>query len=281
MLLDISEADYHSEREDLFGPVPNLTASTAKKLILDSPAHAYLHHPKLGGEPFKTTADMDRGTLIHAFLLRKGRKIAVLPFDDFKTTAAKELRAEAEAKGQLAVTERLFDSARLAARALAPKLAARGYPLQGKSEVTIRWTETTSDGASVPCRGRLDHVVEHHLLDLKITGDANPRRIERSHITSMGYDIQAAAYTRGFESECPEFAGRSDFTLLFCEPEPPHCITPIVCAGSLRELGARKWRRAVNRWHNCLTNDHWPEYVDGVYFAEARPWDIEAEESAA
>lgn len=277
----ISEADYHSEREELFGATPNLTASTAKHLILDSPAHAYLHHPKLGGEPFKPTTEMDRGTLIHSLLLRKGRKIAIIPFDDYKTKAARELRDEANAKGQLAVTERLFDSAKRAARVLAPKLASRGYPLQGQSEVTLRWTEETSDGAIIPCRGRLDHVDGYHLIDLKITGDANPKRIEKSHITSMGYDIQGAAYTRGFERACPEMLGRSDFTLLFCEPEPPYCVTPIICAGSLRELGSRKWQRAVNRWHNCLSTNHWPEYVDGIYYAEARPWDIDAEESAA
>lgn len=277
----ISEADYHSENPELFGDVPNLTVSTAKYIVLDSPAHAYLHHPKLGGEPFKATTEMDRGTLLHALLLRKGRPLAVIPFDDYKSKAARELRDEANAKGQLAVTERLFDSAMKAVRVLGPKLAARGYPLQGQSEVTIRWAETTSDGALVKCRGRLDHVDGHHMLDLKITADANPKRIERSHITSMGYDIQRAGYTRGLERECPEFQGRSDFTLLFCEPEPPYCVTPIVCGGSLRELGDRKWLRAVNRWHNCLSTNHWPEYVDRPYYAEAKPWDIEAEESAA
>jgi hypothetical protein len=96
----------------------------------------------------------------------------------------------------------------------------------------------------------------------------------------MGYDIQGAAYTRAFESVDVRVRGRSSFTLLFCEPEPPYCITPVRFAGSMKELGARKWQRGVNAWERCTRTGEWRDYTDSVVFAEAKPWELEEEQGA-
>jgi hypothetical protein len=274
LYLDISEAQYHSDGCSDAGDPPMLSASTASTLALESPAHAYLRHPKLGGQPLTPTGDMDRGSLIHALLLGKGRECAIVECDDWKKPGNRELRDAHRAAGRVAVTRKLYDASIVAAEALRKKLDARGYPLDGDSEVTILWDELASNGAKVPCRARLDHLKDHEIFDLKITGDANPKTLTRGHLTRMGYDIQGVAYPRALESVDPRARGRAVFTMLFCEPEPPYCITVVRFAGSLRELGARKWTRAVDDWERCLRTGTWPDYSDEIVFAEAKPWDL-------
>lgn len=280
LYLDIAEETYHSDQ--LIDATPTLSVSTAQALVLESAAHAYMRHPRLGGQPLVPTATMDRGSLIHALLLGKGRQLAVIECDDWKKPANRKERDKHRAEGRLVVTRKLYEESMSAATALDAKLKRRGFVFNGSSEVTLVWKETADNGAEVNCRGRADHVVGERIYDLKI-GDANPRRIRRGHLTAMGYDIQGAAYPRALEYALPQLRGRATFTLLFCEPEPPYCVTPVRFAGSLRELGERKWLRAVNYWERCLREQEWPDYLpDGdVMFAEARGYELDDEEGAA
>ena len=270
--LDVPEERYHADP----CATPSLSVSIAQALVLESPAHAYLRHPRLGGQPFEATSDMDRGTLIHALLLGKGRQVGVVDADDWRTKAAKEMREQLRAEGKLAVTRKLYDDSIKAAQALQRKLAARGFVFDGHSEVTLVWEEMAREGV-VRCRGRLDHVKGNRIFDLKITADANPRRVSGGCIADMGYDLQGVVYPRALEILKPEFAGRVGFSLLFCEPEPPYCITEVRLAASRKAIAESKWARAKAMWERCLRTNHWPDYTDQVVFAEARPWEIDAE----
>ena len=64
-ILNVSESEYRADPLS----VPSLSASIAKVLIMESPAHAYDIHPKLGNRARKPSAAMDEGTLIHTLLL--------------------------------------------------------------------------------------------------------------------------------------------------------------------------------------------------------------------
>jgi hypothetical protein len=281
LFLDLPESKYHA---DDFGDGLRLSVSVAQALVLESPAHAYLRHPKLGNQPLKPTTDMDRGTLIHKLLLGKGQSVKVVECEAWTKKKDKEEREEIRSSGALPVTRKLFDEASVAAAALASKLKSRGYALTGDSEVTALWAEVATNGAHVPCRGRFDHIKGNDIFELKITGDANPKTLTRGQLTRMGYDIQGTAYPRALEYIDARAKGRSTFTMLFCEHEPPYCITAVRFAGSLRELGARKWQRAVDTWEECLRTGTWPDYSDEIVFAEARPWelaDIDAESEHA
>jgi hypothetical protein len=270
---DMSEELYHSDPCE----TPSLSASVAKTLVLYSPAHAELEHPRLGGAKFVPTAKMDRGTLIHAFLLGKGlSRIEVLDCEDWTKKGDRELRDAYRDAGKVVVTRRLYNDSMLAAGRIKEKLRARGYEFTGHSEVSLIWHETTAFGIEVPCRARLDHVLRNgRSWDIKITEDARTKSIDRV-IDSMGYDIQQVAYQRALEYNLPQLVGRTGFEFLFCEPEPPYCITPTELRGSFRELGARKWTDAVHKWARCLSENVWPEYVTGKHFAEAKPWQLAA-----
>jgi hypothetical protein len=280
LILDLPESSYHA---DDFGEGLRLNVTTAQALVLESEAHAYLRHPKLGGQPFTPTKEMDRGTLVHALLLGKGREVAVVECDAWTKKKDKELRDFHRAAGRTAVTQKLYDECLEAGEAIEKKLKARGFILDGASEATLLWEETAKNGNVVQCRARMDHVNPDlgKIFELKITGDANPKTVTRGHITRMGYDIQGAAYPRGLARAKPELMGRIEYTMLFCEATPPHCVTAVRFAGSLRELGERKWQRGVNRWERCVRMGEWRDYSDEVVFAEARGWELDEEDESA
>lgn len=272
-LEEISEVDYHN---DALGDGLTLSCSIGQALVLECPAYAWLRHPKLGGQPFKPNNDMDRGTLLHALLLGKGREVAIIECQDWKKPGNRELRDAHRAEGRVAVTRKLYDECIPAAKRIAEKLANRRDPVifDGHSEVTIIWRERATNGAEVLCRARLDHVSGPNVYDLKITGDANPKTLSKGHLTSMGYDIQRAAYTRALESVDPRLVGRVNYRVVFCEWEPPYCVQPVQCAGSMRELGERKWQLAIDRWEQCVRTGNWPDYSDDDAIIEARPFDM-------
>lgn len=277
LILDLDEADYHNDPCD----TPSLSSSTASVLLNKSPAHAYAHHPKLGGLPTVPTKDMDVGSLIHAILLRREQQVCAIDADDFRTKAARELRDEARDEGRIPVLRRVYEEASLKAMALDKQIAAYGYDTtKGCNEVTILWQEDTIHGP-VQCRSRLDHLnIDRALiLDVKKARSAHPRACEK-HVIEYGYDVQRAAYTRAVESKFPELLGRLQFTFLFCELDPVPTVVPAELDGVLRERGDRRWQEACETWAWCLSRDTWPSYADGIVTLHAPPWVLRSDEEA-
>lgn len=270
---DIPESDYHADPCE----TPSLSASIAKILTEQSPAHAWLAHPKLGGQAPEPTKDMDRGTLMHALVLRQNVKVSIVPFENYRTDKAKALRDSARAQGAIPILERELAEYKETADHLRERLRLKyGLELNGKSEVVIVWDEQTDDGELVRCRGRLDHLILPRILDLKFPTDASPDAVEKK-VSSLDYQIAGAAYTSAVEHVFPDLAGRVTFELFNCEAFKPYASTRADFAGSMRELGRMKWRRAVNTWARCLRKNHWPDYPAETLHVEAKPWHVERE----
>lgn len=275
-ILNVTAEVYHSDPCD----VPTLSASIAHLLVAESPRHAYVAHPRLGGGISIGTRKNPQlaGEILHRLILGKGREIVAIAANDFRTARAQELRDTAFADGRLPIlTGELEETAAFAGR-VRDRCAALGFPFDGESEVAIEWSEPLADG-NVRCRCMMDHVdLEHgRVYDLKRVADANPRRLERT-IVENGLDLQAHAYRRALEALRPELVGRVEFTFLFVEADAPHEIVPAVLDGRLREIGELRWQRALRTWRECLTANRWPGYTDGrPALLEAQPWDVARE----
>jgi hypothetical protein len=278
---DISSEDYFADPCS----VPCLSQSIAHTLISKSPLHAWAQHPRFGARGKKPTREMDTGSVVHALLLGKGKRMQVITdpetgevFQDFKKKAARELRDQARAEGFIPLLQHHWDEAQLIAANITPRLEEFGIHLAGKSELTAIWEERDDAGNVVLCRGGLDHFDESeaHIWDLKIVRSSHPRACQ-SHLVGFGGDIQSAAYTSAIEKLRPHLAGRVKFTFLFCEADFPHAVTPVFRMGTLREYGERRWRRGVNRWSECLRANRWPAYVTEPLGVEAPPWALAAE----
>lgn len=268
---------------------PSLSASIAHLLVSKSPAHAWLVHPRLGGKRRKATREMSHGTLVHALLLDTVEdSIAIIDADSYRSKAAQEERAAAEIDGKTPVLAKDFAAAKTTCVAVMEQLLDLGIRLTGVSEIAAFWQERADDGRMIQCRGMLDHLIMQDgiIYDLKTCRSAHPEAI-RKHIEAYGYDIQATAYTRAIEQIHPELAGRVEYKWLFLESDEPHCITPAEPAGTMQQLGALRWARAVNTWAQCTASNEWPPYVRDTARIEASKWalegvfaDIEAEAEA-
>lgn len=280
MLLEMSAEDYYSDPCD----TPSLTQSTAHTLLTKSPYHAWMYHPKLGNIDREATADMDRGTILHDCIFCGGMSpnVVILPFDNYRTKAAQEERDGAKERGKTPILERELGEFTGAAIEIRKRIESMGISLDGQFEAVVIWTEIADDGTEVKCRGRLDLWRSHDgtILDLKTCTIAHPAKCVKAML-EYGGDIQRAAYTSAIEWNFPDLAGRVEFINLFAEFQPPYFVTPIRHGGSMKELGKLKWRRAINKWAECLRRNEWPGYVTDIIEVSAPQWAISAEHAVA
>lgn len=273
----ITKGDYHADPCGL----PSLSASIARIAVAQSPAHAWLAHPRGGAARSESSDVMRTGTLIDSLLLGGDTEIVKVAANDWRTNAAKEARAAAEADGKIAVLAHQLGAAERAAAAIRDKIAAVGVRLDGEHQLTAVWSETAENGQAFQARARFDHLSADGLTiyDLKITGDANPAgpKLAR-HCVDFGYDIQAHAYVRALGLIDPARSGRVRFVNVWAEPAPPYAVLVTVPGGTMRELGARRWQQAVNAWGVGLATGYWRAYAEpgsppvGI---EAPPWTLD------
>lgn len=269
IVLDITPDEYHART--------GFSSTLAKELVARSPAHA--RALQIAGR--KATKVMDIGNVGHRLVLGKGRDFKPLPFDDWRTKAAQAARDEARAAGLVPIKEDDFAQAAVMAESVRVQLLERGITLDGESEIAVEWHEPTEHGP-VLCRAMFDYAwIEHgKILDLKFTDNAAQTAIERN-AENLGYAIQWAAYTRAMAALRPDLAGRTEFLFAFCERAAPFAINLTKPDGLFRELGERRWLRAVAEWARCLATGEYPAYGRGINVLSAPAWALAKEEEIA
>jgi hypothetical protein len=276
---NVKPAQYHGDA--FHGGGPTLSASVATVLVTQSPLHAYAVHPRLGGFRPSPTREMDFGTFVHALVLGTPVDVEIIAADNYRKKDAQHARDAAQEAGKIPMLERDAARARSLAAKIVERLGDEGIALEGMSETVVTWEETAPSGRVVTCRAMMDHLLLQHgrVLDLKTTGDANPDAWERGAV-DHGYDVQTAAYTRAIEQLDPELAGRVEMLFFVIEQERPHAHWLGRPAGDMRELGERRWLRAVKAWDECLHAKSWPGYGHGgVRWISVPPWAAAREEA--
>lgn len=272
-ILDCSVEEYRADP----CAVPSLSASTAHKIVSESPLHAWTDHLRfkatnidelMEAEDDDTKAKLN-GQLVHRLLLGKGADVAVIEADNFRTKAAREERDEAKAAGKLPILAGRFDELIAIIGVLRERCRALGYEFTGESEMAIEWYEQGAAGPVV-CRSMLDHVFidDGVIFDVKTIRSANPDRIARTFV-EHGYHLQDYCYMRALERLRPKLAGRVDMTFLFMEIEAPFAIVPVVPDGAIQEIGKQHWGRALSLWERCLAKNDWPSYCTSRITIEA------------
>ena len=254
---------------------PSLSSSLAGIICNESLAHANLRHPKFGGQPIKSSTDMDDGDMLHALLLTGDNSELVALIDelnpktkeayaDFKTKRARELRDIALEQGKTPVLPHKMRIIRSMYQNIYEAMCAKDLGLigHGQAEQVVLWTETAKDGMEVQCRAKLDHWdLERQLMtELKTGASAKPSKCEK-RITDDGLDIQLAAYESALVHHFPDLAGRDIVRWVFVEKEPPWAVTEMWPSEAMLEIGRRKWRYAVNRFAEALESGYWPDYT--------------------
>jgi hypothetical protein len=222
---NIDAADYHDDPCEQ----PSLSASIAAILCTQTPAHAWVAHPRLNPH-FERHEEQkfDVGTAAHSLLLEGESAVRVVYADDWRTKEAKELRDEARAHNQIPLLEKHWAAVQAMAAAVRTQLervdAVPPLFTDGKPEQTLVWEE-----AGVTCRARLDWLRDDYQAadDLKTTSrTANPEQWARS-LFGSGRDVQAAFYRRGIRAVTGVDA---DFRYCIVETYPPFALSVVSLA---------------------------------------------------
>jgi hypothetical protein len=262
---------------------PSLSASCATTLLTRSPYHAWLEHPRLGAVRARDHAErMDAGTVLHALLLEGGAGLARdrrggLPRGEGARGARRGARGRRDARAR-AGPRGGGRARRRRARAARERGASSST---GDSEVSVEWTEHAAGGDAVRVSRAArppDRPADASatMLDFKRTHCAAPSAASRS-AWDHGYDVQREAYGRAVEALHPHLVGRADFQFVFIEELPEGAprralLTVARPDGMFREVGARRWTRAVDRWARCLASDSWSGYPAGTVALECPAW---------
>jgi hypothetical protein len=264
-----SELDAY--QADNSGTVPSLSASIARILLTKTPRHAWLAHPRLNPHyRDERKPEFDRGEAAHALLIGKGRKIAVLPFDDFRSKAAKEAREAAYAERKIPIKQRDFaeiEAMVQSARSQLGQISELGKPFEdGQGELPLYWQE-----GQTHFRSRLDWLSSDDsvIFDYKTTTNAHPDAFTRK-IYDMGYDVQAAFYRRAVRmTGGPE---RASFIFIAQEIEAPYALSAIALTPAAIDMAERKVEKAIALWRDCMSSNVWPGYPARVCHVDPPSW---------
>lgn len=276
---EISHADYHA---DPVGPAPSLSATIAKLLVLKSPRHAWLQHPRLNKAKALEVEKLDRkkdiGSATHKLVLGAGQTIKVLNFENYLSGAAKRAREQALAEGVLPLLTEDFEKADETAKAIRAELvgtALDGILDDGDPETTLVW----QDVGGIWCRSRLDFLPAAarqggfiKVPDVKTNGGADLEKWNRTAF-DIGANIQAAFYERGLRALIPGIRG-VEFLFAVAEQEEPHGVRVFGMGGEALEKARGYVDLAMAAWAACLASSQWPGYAkettyldEPVYYA--------------
>jgi hypothetical protein len=252
---------------------PAFSYSVAKTLYQKSPKHAYLEHRKLGNQPRERSKSMDIGQSVHTAILGHGEKFIKSEFDEFRTKEAKAWRDEQEENGLIVLKPDEFDKIDLIKSNFEAQMRDCGlYGVFESSKKELMAEYLFDDIYTI---SMFDAFNEEYgvIFDLKTTTDASPDACQRK-IIDMGYDIQAALYTKSVEIIKPELTGRVRFIFLFQEVDPPYIMTPIELDVVFKAVGESKVNRSANIWRDCLATGQWPGYTQDIIVMEPPQWHV-------
>lgn len=274
---DIDAERYHA---DMLRPVPTLSSTLARKLLNQSPLHAWTHHPRLN--PAWASSDrktFDVGRAAHRAVLGKGGDYVAYPAELLASNGAastKEAKAWAEqvrANGGTPLKADEVDAIGDIARSVRMKLVDMGIKLShDRSELTAL---AEIDG--VWCRAMVDNAPNNPALplyDLKTTEDASPEAVIRS-VVAYGYDVQAAHYLSVWEAATGE---KRKMRFIFVEKSAPFEVSVVELHGADDDesdwmlTANSKAKEARRIWGECLAADEWPGYPAKVAILGAPKW---------
>lgn len=212
-----------------------------------SKGYDYAVGKKLGLIEKPDTSAMSDGKLIHALIAERlggeRAKIAISPFDSFRTNAAKEWRDSQPDDTAIVTEERMEKLNKIADRVINHPVIK---PMLDKA-MTEKTIIKKVNGFTV--KGIIDVISEYNgktVIDWKFV---NSKNFDTFHKQSLwnNYDLQAAVYDYLVDATHVYFG--------VIESESPHRIKMFYCNKSFLESGADKMDKAVK----ILNKENWRE----------------------
>lgn len=254
-------------------PTPALSQSCVKTLLDRSPWHAWVNHPRLNPNFERDEATkFDVGNVAHKLMLGRGKEVMALPFDDWRSKAAKEARDEHAAAGKLAVLDKQFARADAMVRAAREQLKERGVDElfdAGQAELVTCWREGETWFKQMLDWRSADGFL---VADYKTTGMSVASDNLPSQMANAGWHIQAAMAQRGLDVLDPPTKGQRQYLFVAQETEEPFALQVVEITSGPLTSGRKSIDMAVHIWRDCMTNDRWPGYPQMIQQPELPSW---------
>ncbi len=178
------------------------------------------------------------------------------------------------------LTEAMHASAvGVAAAVRACPMAAQYLVPRGQFEATVLWKHTVPAVEALPgyeldCKGRIDALLEHAIVDLKSTRDAAPEAFGRQMI-GLHAHAQAAFYSDGVLAATGK---RLPYAWIASEASAPYVTQVYEATDEVLELGRRCYREWLDRLNACREINHWPGYAESPMGLVVPKWAIPQDE---
>ncbi len=257
LIAGISDTDYHVG--------PSLSSSGARKL-LDCPARFKWERDN----PPPPKPAYDFGHLAHRLILGEGSTIQIVEAADWRSKSAQAERDAARADGAVPVLRSEYDAAKAMREAVMAHPTAAALFAEGVAEQSGYWRDEPTD---IQLRFRPDWLTTSLsgralCVDYKTTISANPADFAMS-VGKFGYFMQHAWYVAGLAAHGIDDAG---FLFVAQEKQAPYLVSVIELDPDAVLLGARRNRRAIDLYAECVATDTWPAYGDGINVVDLPRW---------
>ena len=255
----ISDDVYHADTGSL--------SSTGARKILACPARFKWERDN---PPSPTTKAFDFGKLAHRLVLGEGSTIQIVEADNWMTKSAKEQRDLARLDGAVPVLRSEYDAAKAMREAVMAHPTASALFAEGVAEQSGYWRDEPTD---IQLRFRPDWLTTSLsgralCVDYKTTISANPADFAMS-VGKFGYFMQHAWYVAGLAAHGIDDAG---FLFICQEKQAPYLVSVIELDPDAVLLGARRNRRAIDLFAECVATDIWPAWGEGITTVDLPRW---------
>ena len=254
---DIDEAQYHADP----CPRPSLSATLAARHLSKSPAHAWIHHPRLNPDCEKRapSAQMQLGAAVHALTLQ-GVDPVYIDADNFRGEPARNARIGALSEGKTPLLEKQRHQVEAMRDALQDHL-----PAQFEAEKTLIWRD---NGAWYRARPDMIAYAGNRIVDIKTTAlPATRDGWGRRQI--FDYAVQSGFYRRGYRAI---FGHKPDWEFLVVEVDPPYGVGRFRFSEEMQEWADKTAGDLCRLWRGCIVENHWPCYSVELETVEIPGW---------
>ena len=263
----LSHEDYHAGMRPGVKP---LSSTFAKELINKSPYEAKFAERK-------DSPAFAIGRAIHELAL-EGEYKTILPCDvsDWRTKAAKELKAQAEADGLTPMKLSELEHVEAIAAAVRAHPIAAEILSEGHAEVSAL---VEDDGLYEQVRIDWLRVDQKRpaLWDLKaVAGTANPREFNRT-IATYGYHVQAAMYADVIKRVL-KLDVDPTYSWIVVSKEKPYAVSVVKASKATMQTGFLLYAKAREIYRESVETGTWAGY-DEITESELPMWaEYQAEE---
>lgn len=242
------------------GDLTSLSFSWAKKLLPPS-CPAKFHAERLA--PPVYVQHFNVGHAAHTRVLGEGPEIVVVDAKDWRTAAAKAVRDEALAAGNIPLLPEEDEMTRAMAAAVHCHPEAADLLADGMAEQSLYWTDPAT---WTRLRTRPDWITQRDgrivFADYKTTKSAHAD-VFRASASEYGYHQQAAFNVAGAD----EVLDEEDVRVIFIaqEKEFPYLVSVHEWSREDIKIGARLNRLAIDIYAECKATDIWPGYGDFIH----------------